>query len=451
MESLGYAQTKDSRIEGTLADMIFVPPADRRWPREIWVEAKAHKLSLADPTFRDEICRYLQAWLSLDRNSRFKLMVFATGLRLLSKWQELWDKDLSRETVLAWISSSELGKQLCSKYSMKLIISFFSETEIYDVNESGLQSGVEERTRTGIASMAIRRSASEAAVLMERRARPVPKKSKLIANLINFEPPHSYTVLEIPSVSRVELRNRLQGTEFPYAYPTDGTVITLDVPGALQQFQIFNPKERGKIDIIDVTKAYPRGFSELVNNAVDRKLDSDVQRIAKWDQGWRYFLADEEAERNEPRILRIQSRRKLQVARPFFTQAAIDTGAKKLNFVFHWAFRTHYLRLWGEHYVVLEVRRLYTHDGRVPVDGKSMARIDRGFRKSKFNRGESHQARMTKLALYLFSPERLGEHPWLGQFRFGEPLKIATDWTPDAVDVEQKFISDYEEEESLDD
>ena len=98
------------------------------------------------------------------------------------------------------------------------------------------------------------------------------------------------------------------------------------------------------------------------------------------------------------------------------------------------------------------MRRVYTDEGMTVVEGDSTARIDRYFRRSDWNRSETQQAKMSKLAEYLFALETLEKQPdWATQFRFQSLLTTSTNWTPEPVepDPEQAFISDYEEEDAI--
>jgi hypothetical protein len=129
----------------------------------------------------------------------------------------------------------------------------------------------------------------------------------------------------------------------------------------------------------------------------------------------------------------------MQVAKPMYSKG-------ELNFVFHHAFRINYKKLWGDHFVSLELMRLYTDDGVGVIGGENRSKIDRHFRNSRFNRSETQQARVSKLAEFLFPSETLKETAWWSQFRFGKLLWADTNWTPTAVDPNQKFISDFEED-----
>ncbi len=443
MQSQGYAQTTDSSIEGHLPDMVFVPPPDRPWPKSVWVEAKAHKLSLADSQFVEETCGYLKHWLTRTRNSRFKLMIFARDLTAPSKWGRIWDVEISEESVLEWLKGSRLANELVSKYSIKEIIGFFSETEVYQADKPELRLAVSAREKMGTAAMEARSRARQAAESMEQRARPILKKSNLIGNLLQFTPPQNYLVMEIDSIPRNELKETLKHSRLPYAYPKKGQLLTLDTNESSTQFEPLHPKNTERLSIADPKTPLPRGFSELMNSSFERRASVKKQRILPW-RNWYFFLGDEETKQGVPRVIETQSGRTMQVARPMFKGTGKE---RKLNFVFHHAFKMRYRKLWRTYFVGLGLRRLYTDDGRAVIEGDNASKIDAKFRNSAWNRSETQQARVSKIAEFLFGSETLEKRDqWENSFTFGRLLALQTNWTPKAVERDQAFISDYEEE-----
>ncbi len=443
MESLGYAQTTDSSIEGHLPDMVFVPPSDRPWPMSIWVEAKAYKLSLGDRQFVEETCGYLKHWLARTRNSRFKLMIFARDLQALSKWGRIWDAEITETSVLDWLKGSRLANELVSRYHVKEIVGFFSETEIYQADVPELQLAISARAKMGTAAMEARTRAKRAAESMEQRAKPILKKSILIGNLLQFIPPTKYLSIEIDSVPRDELRELLKKTQSPFAYPTKGHLLTLDLDDVQNQFQSVHPRKIERLSIEEPKAQLPRGFYELMNNSLEKKVSIETRRILPW-RNWYFFLCDKEAKEEVPRIIETPSGRTMQVARPMFKKIVEE---RKLNFVFHHAFKMRYKRLWGDHFVSLGLRRLYTDDGKIVIEGDNASKIDSKFRNSAWNRSETQQARVSKVADYLFGSEGLEQRPpWETLFQFRDLLSLPTSWTPKAVEREQAFISDYEED-----
>jgi hypothetical protein len=55
---------------------------------------------------------------------------------------------------------------------------------------------------------------------------------------------------------------------------------------------------------------------------------------------------------------------------------------------------------------------------------------------------------LLKLGEFLFQDPRISDRreSWMSKVGFGSFLRIPTNWTPDAVSLDQSFISDYEEE-----
>jgi hypothetical protein len=445
MESQGYAETTDSAIEGHPPDMVFVPLASKSWPKTIWIEAKAQKLGLADRAFLEEVVGYLRRWLTLSRESRFKLMVFARDLQGASKWNQIWGEGISTSNIMEWIKRSRSGQELVSNYPLDLIVAFFSESDVVQADIPALMAGTKARASIGIAAMETRRRAVEDNDSMNKRSRPLSKRSNLIANLLRFVPPFNYSILEVDPLSRDDLWNRLKDFQIPYSYPEKGVLLTIDFPNVAEHFESLHTRRIESAQIEDAQARFPWAFSVLMNNALEKRVLK--RRIRPW-KGWYYFLADLETKQGAPRIIETPSRKTMQVAKPLFE---LESG--KLNFVFHQGFRMKYRKLWGDHFVSLGLRRVYTDEGMTVVEGDSTSRIDRHFRRSDWNRSETQQAKVSKLAEYLFALETLEKQPdWTTSFRFQSLLTTSTNWTPEPIepDPEQAFISDYEEHDLID-
>src|SRR5438093_6079188 len=142
-------------------------------------------------------------------------MIFARDLSAPSKWGRIWDVEISEESVLEWLKGSRLANELVSKYSIKEIIGFFSETEVYQADKPELRLAVSARAKMGAAAMEARTRARQAAESMEQRAKPILKKSILIGNLLQFTPPQNYLLMQIDSIPRDELKDTLKHSPLP--------------------------------------------------------------------------------------------------------------------------------------------------------------------------------------------------------------------------------------------
>jgi len=73
-----------------------------------------------------------------------------------------------------------------------------------------------------------------------------------------------------------------------------------------------------------------------------------------------------------------------------------------------------------------------------------------------FDRPETRQRKLEKLAEFVFHDKIHKYPPWARMFSFGDFMRISTEWTPDAVPLDQSVIDDFdsriagEEEDDLD-
>jgi len=61
-----------------------------------------------------------------------------------------------------------------------------------------------------------------------------------------------------------------------------------------------------------------------------------------------------------------------------------------------------------------------------------------------FDRPETRQRKLEKLAEFVFHDKIHKYPPWARMFSFGDFLRIGTEWTPDAVPLDQSMIDDFD-------
>ncbi len=450
MEAMGYAQTTDSTIEGHPADMIFLPQANSPWP-EVWVEAKATKLSLGNSEFVDEVRAYLRQWLFRTPQTRFKFMIFARQLSNLSRWESIWGNSLSPEHVLGWLTEGldETEASLFTESaSLKDVVSFFAETGIVEGTDLDLIDTANEKRKVVMTANEIRQRARHQLELMAQRSRPVRKKSDLLSNLLQFDPPGSYILLGIDPISLPEIMSRMKGRNYPpYRILEKGELLTFDTPDAEAHFAALNAVRQRVLNLQELNKTYPDALAQLVNSAIWRLLRPLGVGTS---YNYHYFLAGREAAEERDRSIRISSRDSMRVARPLFLPEKEESfpAKRRLNFVYHQGFRIRYRNLWGQHFIEIGLSKMYTKDGITVIDGTRASKIDARFRNPNYDRSETRQRKRTKLAEYIFRSRGHADPKWFGLFRFGRFLRVQTDWTPDSVPIDQAMMDDYEEEAS---
>jgi hypothetical protein len=158
-------------------------------------------------------------------------------------------------------------------------------------------------------------------------------------------------------------------------------------------------------------------------------------------------LAERQVKEGKKRVLDLPSGETLQVARPYSSPVKENTlegeNPRRVNFVFHLAFRLRYRSLWGQHFIEFGLGKIYTEEGTTVIAGNRAARLDGRFRNPAFDRSETRQRKLEKLARYVFHSRSRSSPDWLRMFNFGEFLKIPTNWTPDTVPLNQGIMDDF--------
>ncbi len=460
LEAMGYAQLTDSRYEGHLTDMIFRPLGNAPWP-EVRVESKATELSLSASGLTSEIRSYMKDWLSSPIESRFKFMIFAKKLINPSRWDSIWGDTLSQSEALKWLITDldeTSAKYFTEPGRVKEVGSFFSEASVVEGNDVDLIDMAEEKRKVVLSANEIRQRALRQLSQMDQRSRPILKKSELIGNLIHFTPPSSYAVLGVGSLTFTDIRNSLSTRDCPpYRFIQSGELVTINDSESYESFGVLNPTRLRNLDLTELDSTYPGAVAEITNFSIGKML----RRLGvTFFNNKSYFLAQSEAKAHKSRILELSSGEYMQVAKPYWLRhkgsLSEDTTEGELNYVFHQAFSLRYRKLWDQHFIQLKLGKLYTKDGRTVIEGTRATKLDAHFRNPVFDRSETRQRKLEKLAQFVFH-DKIHKYPsWARLFSFGDFLRISTEWTPDAVPLDQSVIDDFDfrvaggEEDDLD-
>lgn len=441
MESMGYAQRTDSLTEGHLHDTVFEPIGTTAGPM-ILSEAKAKKLSLADKDFAREFAGYLQHWSVLRPEARFKLMVFAQQLVKPERWEDLFGPRVTLAAVTAWLASADYAPTVDERD----LLSFFVETTIVDADADELLRSAQHREEQRSAAGTIRRQAKERLDLMTRRARPVPRKSILLSNMVHFTPPQEYRVVRIEPLATTEVHQRLRFADCPpYVVLRSGELLTHASTDTEEAFAPVRPRSSRVLSLAETLEQHERELIRLLNEGFE---DLTRRRGVSYHKGRGFFLCERDLERGADRRKIPVGDRGMTVAKAYFPKDLEEELRTKegLNFVLHEAFTLRTRRLWGDFYVVLGLRRLYTKDGRHPFEDDDAARIDANFRRPEYNRSDTQQSKTRNLLDYFFLEPTGPPWPaWAEEFRFHDILHVETPWSPEAVSRKQGMLSEFGE------
>jgi hypothetical protein len=440
-ESLGYAATTDSFVEGHSADLIFVPA----WPgskRRIWVETKDQEVSLSDNDFRNQMLGYLTSWLALGEAERPEMKVFVRKAKNHERWNATFGPTLDKEEVVRWLSAAGgfegyLNLKSAMDEDMESILDFFLECQIFEGEKERIEDAAKEKEST--ATYGMTRYADLKRRELERRDSVDQKSDTLITNLVPITLPKYFVVVETSVKSIEEMREKLRGRYTPPYVPLGhGRILTLDAGQLNEIFEPLGQITTLKYESKETEELYQNQLFDLLNQCVDSVLYyRGFKRVMKGNKPVYIFPPKVDTSGPVERTLPSQSQRMFTVTTPMFKELMDEEGssARQLNYVFHRGLVPRVLLLWGQYYVSLRLRRVFTSDGETPLDSDSSKKMDAYYRNPLYSRSSSQLSTMSGFAHCVFH-EKLWERrrpDWLDQIRFGALLETRSNWSPISV------------------
>ena len=447
LETMGFSQLTDSYVEGHLSDMIFVNP-DISLEKYFYVEAKATSLSPNDKKFSSELLNYLVEWLILPDSDKFELYIFIMKLKNKKEFEKLFGSKSSQKNIKSWIDKHianlhEEQQKIIKNTSLKDILRFFSKIIIYEADIEGLKNAIEEKDK--ISLLSIKRYAKSLLSDIQRRGKPIQKKSQLISNLVSFEPPNEFYVAKSKYKNKKRIYNYFDaiGLEIPpfLLYPENQKIYTFC------PFDEFNPLN----EIIE-GKSYKVDFNDKnINIQFKISLINIHLRRIFWKKGLRrvpntniyFFECYEKDGVFQKRYCQKANGELKVVSRPYYKED--EDGNKKLNFIFHHAAEISPKFYWEKYYIQIIPKRIYTLDGFTPIEGKSKDIIDRKFRNPLYNRSQNKLTEIRFWEYYLFRSleyEKIPEE-WFKKFKFESLQTFSFDWVPETIERGQSLLEEF--------
>jgi len=437
-ESLGYAATTDSFVEGHQVDMVFEPT----WPgskRRIWVETKDQEVSLSDSDFRDQVIGYLMAWLALPKERRPELKVFIRKAKNHDRWNATFGPSLDKDEVVGWLSKAvESGNHDDLEVVLNTrpddILDFFSQCQAFEGEKERIEEAAREKGST--ATYGIGRFAELKRKELERRHSVDQHSDTLVSNLIPITMPKYFVLLEIAEQSVEVLREKLRGRYTPPYVPLGrGRILTLDVDDLNEVFEPIGPFTTLKYERVEIEGLYQNQLFDLLYRCVDSALYyRGFKRIGKGEKTVYIMPPTRDSSGLSDRTIPSQAQRTITVTTPMFKEVVGEDGAqtKQLNYVFHRGLVPHVVRLWGNYYVSLRPRRAFTSDGETPLDSDSTKKLDAYYRNPLYSRSLSQLSTVGGFAHFVFHDMHWERRcpDWYDQFRFGSIMEIRTNWMP---------------------
>jgi hypothetical protein len=441
LESQGYFQTTDAFVEGSLEDMVFfnqnIQPG-----KEFWVEAKAQNVSLTDKNFSIELIRYYLKWIKLEKERRFKLLIFLQNIQKPQRWKfffENRDEKLIDEwlkTILDDVNKEEAEEFNSTKKENFLI--FLSDLQIIVSDARTLDNASKEKTKTS--ALSPKRKAKSLLDESERRNRIIQEKCELISNLVKFEYPPILFLY----------KTKFKNIEDIWKISSDSTLPPYILEGNYlysfcnqEQFHMLNDYFIGKPTEIyskDLLLTNPSQLIKIINFHLEKI--ARCKDLKKYSDNI-YFFSKKVENIDEFEDYRTHSYtgKNIQVIKAMYDK----NEGSRINFLIHRAVLMKSSLIWEKPYITILPIRHFTTDGRKAIEGENKSRLDSKFRKSAYNRSLDYLRFSLFWKYYLFEKDFKNEifAKWFEKFKFKGFERFELMGIPESIAKDQRFLEDW--------
>lgn len=463
MEGQGYTLVQDSFTDGAQADMIFDPFV--KTIRRAWVEAKNADVSLADADLQRELMGYLSAWLLMPPEDRFEFRIFVRLMVGFRGWEKVFSSKATPEDITGWVGRAvQRGEFPVVRTALAVgggeIVHFFSTAYAYEGDRAIIELNAAMKEETS--AVGTRRLAEQESEAMRRRCQYGSQKATYISNLVPMTIPAELRILAVREGSTDEIKGRLRGVPLPPHVISESEILTLPHSHYVELFAKADVIESRKVSAEEVEESRQNELIALLNQCISRIISKKGGK-RKVEQGRHiyFFPAKRGSVSIAPFAIPSSSGKKVTVAAPKFDRAQAEEvdglrmaiGPDKVNHCFHKGLEARAVRLWGQYYVAIKDRKVYTIDGFVPLEGEHAARLDAKYRGSQFNRGEAQLSLLNAFTYYLFQQwtRRSTTLEWIDQFKFDRLLAVESDQCPVIVDANLNMLDFDREDEANED
>lgn len=461
MESQGYSLTHNSFTDGAQVDMIFEPFL--KSSRKAWVEAKNAEVSLANTDLQHEIMGYLSAWLLMPPGDRFEFRIFVRSMIGLKSWEKIFSGKSTPGDTLEWVGKA--AKK--GNYSVVVdalatgggeIVQFFANAYAYEGDREIIELNASMKEEAS--AVGTRRLAEQESEAMLKRCQHSSRRATYVTNLVPMTPPDELRILTVKDGSTDEIRGRLRGISLPPHVVSGGEILTLPHAHYVEMFADADIIESRLVPREEVETSRPNDLLMLLNQCITRIIrKKGGERKEERGRHIYYFPAKRGLAGIVPFAIPSNSGREVKVAIPKFNHQQFEKtdglrmaiGPNSVNHCFHKGLEARAARMWGQYFIALKDRKVFTIDGFVPLEGEHAARLDANYRSSRFNRGEAQLSLLNAFSYYLFQQwtRRSTTLEWIDQFKFDRLLTIESDQCPVIVDADIGML-EFEEESDED-
>lgn len=443
LESEGYASRTDSYIEGHTPDMILTHISEPY--NELWVECKSTTISPSDEYLKKELLRYLIG-ITEKGKENIIVAVFATGIENGKDFKKILSKKYGSKMIPDWLSKaiSEMKteeQETLVNIGQDDIIKFFLRLQIKIAEPEWLRTVIAERNRRN--RLSTERYIEDLYARSKRLSEPINKPVELITSMVELEHPEKIHRALSKFKTKKEVYKYFEDlkiNEPPFTYFPDKQQISTFCP-----FDENNPLtqviDKSTIIILSVDK------DEIAQQNIHSILNIHLRRIF-WKKGLLrvpdkyiyYFPANEE----EDQILNKEIEGEPEKLKTVVHVYRRDNGS--IDHVFHHAVEMLPQRLWGKTFLKIRPTKVFTLDGKIPLEGQRKRSKEEKYRNPLFNRNPSQLLETTFWHAFISRTDNYQKEKeyWFDNIKFGALLTTMSPYSPRIqIDTDQTKLGEF--------
>jgi hypothetical protein len=383
LEKRGYFLKASSEVESTLADGILTRKGENR---DYWLEVKATNISLGDSSFLLQLGKYLTHYLKRTSKNRFKLIIACFRLTNPTFSDRIFEKlesEAIHEVVKNIIESSESeARTTIGNAGQEEIKQFFEDTIILEADIKDLQIADEKIRPTPPTIPNLPEVEYATKVLREfGNIAPLGGPDNIYLNLFRIDAPPKMHSGQTPYETAQAIINERPEKPLPVFHLENGQLFSFE------DFTDNNPLS-GFIVQSSATAADLSRFASTNNNEhiIIAMLNRWIRRKCKskgleFDPRTKAYYFPKKSNEN---AVTIEWTPRSKRSTRELTKPMLREG--KTSFWVHRGAEIFAKKFWGDYYLQIRPRFLFSSDGVILFEGKRADKLDRKFRKSIYNR-----------------------------------------------------------------
>lgn len=379
-----YYLKAGSDVEATFADSILTKKGEER---EYWLETKDTAVSLGDSSFLLQLGKYLIEYLSRTPKSRFRMIIACSRIVNSSFFEKTYDR-LESETIDGLTrqiaeSSEKNARKIISDANPEDVRQFFADTIVIEASLKDLEMA-QEKIRPIPPTKPTLPEAEYATKIMTEFGDIAPLNSpdRIFLNLFRLSLPTKIHIGETLYQTADDMFDEKPGVSFPIFDLEDGRIRSFDEftkENPLSSFISFDSATSVDLTNFVEDEDNERVVVKILNRWIRRRcrkigLEFDLRSKAY------YYPRDAKGDG----LVTAKWKPKLKHSTRELTKPMKKDG--KINFWVHRGAEISARRYWGDFYIHIRPRFLFSSDGMTLLEGDRADKLDRDFRKSIYSR-----------------------------------------------------------------